>query len=72
VSTKPVRTNWLALRLLEHPRVKFKRLRIPKFDLGELSMSGVQQHIPFLTDRRGWNQQSGAPSIPNPFVPESM
>jgi hypothetical protein len=58
--------------LPEHPRVKFKRLRIPKFDLGEVSMSGVQQHIPFPTDRCGWNKQSGAPSSSNPFVPESM
>ena len=69
---KPVRTNWLALRLPEHPRVKFKPFRIPKFNLGEISMSRIQQHIPFPTDRRGWNKQGGAPSIPNPLVPESM
>jgi hypothetical protein len=61
-----------ALRLPEHPHVKLKRLRIPKFDLGEVSMSRVQQQIPFPADRRRWNQQSGARSIPNPLVPESM
>jgi hypothetical protein len=62
----------LALRLPEHPRVKFKRFQIPKFDLAELSMSGVQQHIPFPADRRGWNTQTGASPIPNPLIPESM
>jgi hypothetical protein len=67
---RPGRTG-LHLRLPEHSRVKFKRFRIPKFDLGELGMSGVQQHIPFPADRRGWNKQNGAPSIPNPRVPES-
>src|ERR1035441_4267034 len=69
---KPVRTNGHATRLPKHPRVKFKRLRISKLDRGEISMSGVQQHIPFSADRRRWNKQSGATSIPNPVVPESM
>jgi len=53
----------------EHPRVKSKRLRIPKIRSWKLSMSGVQQHIHSPRIAR-MEKQSCAPVHPESTRPE--
>ena len=69
VATKQIRLAPIS-GLAEHPRVKPKPHGFPEFDATEMTLSGVQQDIPFAADCRRGHEQGDGPSSSNPFVPK--
>jgi len=52
----------------EHSHVKFKWLRIPEFDIGEIRVRRVRQHVPFAAYGSRWHEQCCALCTLDPFV----